>query len=246
MYSCDEIKEQLWDIAELDESEIPAHIKEHIENCTECAAEFDEIKKIKADLSSMHEDAPSELVGNVMAAVKKDKRYKTPINKIVKICAASAAAVLLCVFTVHNVMLSEQKNGDMAMPSSPDYNIEKPEAEDVLDDYDKVETPNESEVSPSLGEGRFSELLDFDFSECYYDGIFPDDIGVLYFISADYSEKIDDVLFDCFENKISDRVLYVGTLDINKTTKLDGIYDTKYTRSVYGSVEYFAVIVVEE
>ena len=245
MYSCDEIKEQLWDIAELDESEIPAYIKEHLESCTECAAEFDEIKKIKADLSSMHEDAPSELVGKVMAAVKKEKRNKTPINKIIKICAASAAAVLLCVLTVHNVMLSEKKNGDMAMPSSPDYNIEKPEAEDVLhDEVNKV--PSESEVSPSLNAGRFSELLDFDFSECYYDGIFPDDIGVLYFVSADYSERVDDVLVDCFKNKISDRTLYVGVLDVNKTTKLDGVYDTKYTRSVYGSVEYFAVIVVEE
>ena len=244
MYSCDEIKEQLWDIAELDESEIPAHIKEHLENCAECAAEFDEIKKIKADLSSMHEDAPSELVGNVMAAVKKEKRNKTPINKIIKICAASAAAVLLCVFTVHNAMLSSQKNGDMAMPSSPNYNDGKSEEEVLHDEVNKC--PSESEVSPSLNDGRFSELLDFDFSECYYDGIFPDDIGVLYFVSDDCSEKIDVFLIDCFKNKISDRVLYVGVLDTFKTMKLDEIYDTKYTRSVYGSVEYFAVIVVEE
>ncbi len=252
MSDCEKIRERLWDIAGLDDDEIPAQVKEHLAVCPECAAEFDEIKKIKAELPSLHEEAPDELLQKVMTAVKKEPRRSISINKIIKICAASAAAMLLCVFTAYNFMLSDQKNGDMMAPECEDNMVNTSTSIGAADDKSEAELPETTigsmpeENNPSMDVYRFSELLDFDYSDCPYSGIFPDDVSVLYFVSENRADKIGLVLEDCFKDEIPDRTLYIGKSDGDKITELDEICEIKYTRTAFSTAEYFAVIVVKE
>ena len=243
MNLCDEIKEQLWDIAEFGAGEIPAHIKEHLAVCSDCAAELEEIKKIKAELSSLHEQAPAELLDNVMCEVKKEPRRTFSVNRIIKICAASAAAFLVCVFAIYNVMLSQQKSGDMMAPERENPVLDGSSNNNAAMDKSEAETP---EGAPGVPADRFSELLEFDFSGCTYEGTFPDDVNILYFAEEDLSEKLGIILDDCFISEISDRALYIGKSDDRKITELDELCNVKYTRSTLGNTEYFAVIVVKE
>ena len=111
---CNAIKENLYHIGKgalspFEETEILIHLK----HCPSCAAEYDEVNRIKAVFKNTLEPVPASILHNIEAAAGKKQGFSIPFLKPLPV-AAFALSLLLLISILKITTAADTKEDELA------------------------------------------------------------------------------------------------------------------------------------